>query len=430
MPKVTRRVPEETRKQQFRRAREQRQERILFISLGGVALLILLILALGYYQENFGKLNNPIATVNGTPITVREYQMRVRYSAGSLTNQLESVNANAAQFENDPSAAFLKEYFQQQQVELLNQLVTLPRTELENVIDDEIVRQEAAKRNISVTAEELEEEIERDFGYQRATATPTEGPSPTPTETGTPTLTPTITLTPTPSPTPTGTITPTTPTATPTFGPTETPEPTPTPLTHEGFLNQKKEFLDVAGKAAGMSEADFRRIIETVILRRKLNKVLGEQVATSAEQVHARHILVATYDEAVKVQEQLKQGKSFEELAKELSTDTSNKEQGGNLGWFPRGQMVPEFENAAFSLKTNEISQPVTTTFGVHIIQVLGHEQDRPLEPSALQQKQSAALSEWLEKARLDNKIERFYRDDLVPPEVRRTLEQLQSPAR
>ncbi len=427
MPKAVRRVPEETRKQQVRRAREQRQERVLFLGLGAVAFLVLLILVFGYYQENIGKLNNPIATVNGTPITVRDYQVRLRYDYASIQNQLSSIQSNLAQFGNDPSADFLKNYFQQQQVQLVNELVTLPRGELETLIDNEIVRQEAAKRNITASEDEIDQEIERGFGYQRATPTPTAGPSPTATQTATPTLTPTITPTAPPSPTPTGTITPTTPTITPTPGPTETPGPTSTPLTYQGFLDQKKQFLDNVGKSAGMNEADLRKMFQVIILRRKLNKLLGDQVPTTAEQVHARHILVANYDDAVKVENELKHGKDFSSLAKQFSTDTSNKDNGGDLGWFPRGQMIKEFEDAAFSLKVDEISQPVTTTFGVHVIQVLAHEQDRPLEASALQQKQSAALTDWLDQNRVNFKTERFYRDEYVPPDIRKAITQIQT---
>jgi parvulin-like peptidyl-prolyl isomerase len=429
MPRVGKRAPEETRKQRIRRAREERQERFLFLGLGGVALVILLILALGYYQENIGKLNNPIATVNGVAIPVREYQMRLRYDTASLFNQLNSLRADIAQLGNDPSTSFLKDYFAQQQAELASEILVLPRNDLERLIDDELIRQEAAKQNLVVSEDEIDQEIEREFGYQRATPTPTPGPSPTATQMLTPTLTPAITPTRSPSPTPTGQITPVTPTLTPTLGPTETPEPTATPLSFQRFQEQKKEFLDTIAKSAQMNEADFRRLIAAGLLRRKMQTALGEKVPTSAEQVNARHILVKTYDEAVQVEERLKKGEDFARLAQELSTDTGSKEKGGDLGWFPRGQMVKDFEDAAFSLPVNQISQPVTSTFGVHVIQVLGHEQNRALDKNALQQQQSAAFSDWLQQARLTAKIERNYRDDYVPPEVRKVIVQVQQDA-
>jgi hypothetical protein len=278
-----------------------------------------------------------------------------------------------------------------------------------------------------VSADEIDQEIERQFGYQRATPTPTAGPSPTPTETGTPTLTPTITPTSTPSPTPTGTLTPTTPTVTPTEGPTETPGPTSTPLTFQGFQDQKKTFLDSLSKNAKINESDFRKIIETSLLRQKLQTAIGASVPKSAEQVHARHILVSTYTETLQIEDQLSKGADFEAMALQYSTDTGSKNVGGDLGWFPRGIMDKQFEDAAFSLAVNQISQPVTTTFGIHIIQVLGHEQDRPLDTTQQQQAQTAAFNDWLQQARLSGKIERFYNDAYVPPEVKTAIAQVQA---
>ena len=102
------------------------------------------------------------------------------------------------------------------------------------------------------------------------------------------------------------------------------------------------------------------------------------------ERVHARHILLKTEGKsdaekkALKAKaedllKQLKNGADFAELAKKYSDDGS-KDQGGDLGWFTHGQMVPEFDSAAFALKPKELSGVVTSQFGYHIIQVLEKE--------------------------------------------------------
>jgi foldase protein PrsA len=88
------------------------------------------------------------------------------------------------------------------------------------------------------------------------------------------------------------------------------------------------------------------------------------------EQVRARHILVADLPTAEKIEAQLKAGAKFEDMAEKYSTDTTSKVKGGELGFFRRGQMVPTFDQAAFSLPVGTISQPVKSPFGYHIIQV------------------------------------------------------------
>ncbi len=88
-----------------------------------------------------------------------------------------------------------------------------------------------------------------------------------------------------------------------------------------------------------------------------------------AGKVNASHILVKTEQEAQAAYYDVTHGKAFEDVAKEKSMCPSKK-QGGNLGWFGRGMMVKEFETAAFSLKKGEISKPVKSQFGWHIIKM------------------------------------------------------------
>ena len=91
---------------------------------------------------------------------------------------------------------------------------------------------------------------------------------------------------------------------------------------------------------------------------------------TSREEIKASHILLDTQNEAVEVIKMLNNGDDFAEVAKNKSTGPSGP-SGGDLGWFKRGQMVPPFENAAFSLGQNEISQkPIQTQFGWHVIKI------------------------------------------------------------
>lgn len=129
---------------------------------------------------------------------------------------------------------------------------------------------------------------------------------------------------------------------------------------------------------------------------------------TTKESVEASHILVKSEPEAKKIYSDIKAGKDFSELAKKNSQDPGSKNNGGSLGYFSKGQMVPEFEKAAFSLKVGEVSQPVKTSFGYHVIKKTGYkpEQVMPfdqvkqnLEQQVKADKQREFFTSWRDKA-------------------------------
>lgn len=99
-----------------------------------------------------------------------------------------------------------------------------------------------------------------------------------------------------------------------------------------------------------------------------------------ATEIRASHILVKTEEDAQKVLARLKKGEKFEAIAKAVSLDTASAKNGGDVGFFKKGQMVPEFERAAASLKVGEISIPVKTQFGYHIIKVTDKKTGSPIE--------------------------------------------------
>lgn len=146
-----------------------------------------------------------------------------------------------------------------------------------------------------------------------------------------------------------------------------------------------------------------------------MKKVYDEAIKQMAdeEEVSARHILVETEEEAKKILADLKKGADFLAIAKEKSKDPGSKENGGDLGFFGKEQMVPEFANAAFALNKGQLSEPVKSQFGWHIIRVDDKRKKQP--PTFDQVKdqiqtfvQRRAQAEMITKLRQDAKIERL----------------------
>ncbi|MHB8172829.1 MAG: peptidylprolyl isomerase, partial [Nitrospirota bacterium] len=162
-----------------------------------------------------------------------------------------------------------------------------------------------------------------------------------------------------------------------------------------------KQAVDMMKKQEGLFK---KQVLSTLYLRKKAFdsvKVTPDEIKNFydknkdqfkvGEQVKASHILVATEAEAKAIKAKLDKGASFERMAKEKSTDPSAS-RGGNLGWFGKGMMDPDFEKAAFSLKkVGDISEPVKTKFGWHIIKLTGKKAAsvRPLDQvkAAIEQK-------------------------------------------
>jgi len=135
---------------------------------------------------------------------------------------------------------------------------------------------------------------------------------------------------------------------------------------------------------------------------------VASTLPTSVEQVHARHILVNTAALAQAVLLQVRQGRDFVALAKQYSIDEASKSNGGDLGWFPKGVMEPQFEAIAFQLRPGQVSEVVQTQFGYHIIKVEERETSRSLPPELVQNARQQAFLAWLQAVRDTMKIERL----------------------
>jgi peptidyl-prolyl cis-trans isomerase C len=176
-----------------------------------------------------------------------------------------------------------------------------------------------------------------------------------------------------------------------------------------------------------MQAASDRALVSALLSKEVRPQVTDEAVkakfdkdnanAKGEPEVHARHILVPDEATAKKIIADLKKGGDFAALSKQYSKDPGAAQQGGDLGFFKKSDMVPEFANAAFALKDGEVSpNPVKTQFGYHVIQVIEHRTAPPPnfddEKDQLRQQMiQGAIQQAVGKAKTGLKIETFNMD-------------------
>jgi len=196
-------------------------------------------------------------------------------------------------------------------------------------------------------------------------------------------------------------------------------------------IQARKSGLEKQDDVRRAMEAAADRALQTAYVSREIGPLVTEaairakydaEIAgkTGVEEVHARHILVADEATAKKIIEELKKGGDFAALAKQYSSD-SGAQQGGDLGFFKKDDMVPEFATAAFALKVGEYTLvPVKTQFGWHIIKL---EERRAAPPPSFEEAHDELRQKMIQDAyqkltvaaRATVKVERFNMDGSVP---------------
>jgi peptidyl-prolyl cis-trans isomerase D len=407
-----------TKKHLARIERERRQ--IRYITIASIVVLLLVVGSIGYGILDQKVLTGlrPVATVNGEKITVNDFRAQTKYYRSTLINEANRMVQLGQMFGNVSGFSITD------QLSSIGQEMDpfqAGNSTLNQMIDNVLIRQEAEKKGITVTQQEVEDRLQSELGYYpdgTPTSTPTLETFPTstlsplqltmmpPTATPTPILTETITST--LESTPTATLqAEITPEPTEVITSTATPSPTPTTFTSEAYQEIKATTFASFDENYGVNETTIREVIAINLLREKMIQDIAGDTPCRQEQVWAEHILVDSEDLAKDIYNRLKEGEDWNLMAATYSTDTSNKNDGGDLGWFARGQMVPEFEDAAFSLPVGEISEPVQSQFGWHIIRVLGHE-DRPVSASTCEQLKSDAFQKWLDQVKSESTVETF----------------------
>ncbi len=338
-------VIKEPRRHRSLRQKEERIRRRIILITSITLVLVAGLIAYGLLNEYVFKQRRAIAVVNQDKISVGAFQRRLRFEQDNLVSQINQYIQFGQQFAGQGGSNPFQSIINQ----LVNDLSAPENyslTVLDMMTEEALIRQLAAQYDVQVSPDDVQLYIEGQFGYDR-NATPT----PTP-EAGS-AVTDTVAAG--------GSI------------------------TAEEFQSRYNQFIADLGTKQSITEEEFRQMVATQLMREGLQKVAPLEVDTTDEMVHVRAIVAQTQadplepvkaeaDALAKAFEARKRivedGEDFGEVAKEVSEDPGSAPDGGELGWISKGQTVAEFEDAAFSLPVGEVSQPVKTDFGFHLIQV------------------------------------------------------------
>ncbi len=423
-----------TRGQLSRHQQELQKTRQLTFVMTGIGVLVVLIIGAALFTQYVYRPNISVGKVINTTITRSLYN---KFRSWQIYNQMRILQFYANQATADQATQYTSQITPlQSELQGIETWPTIDAPTLSQLADNLLIEQQAGTLGVSVTDDEVRAAAQKNFEPQ-PTAVPTLSPTVTTTPTaGTPstaTVTPTTTPTgvsPTVTPTASGTLATGTPTVTRTPRATNTPGPSPTtsqtvtitstPLPVAGA--EKTAVVDftsfikaIAGstKPGGssycslgcpnLSESDYLALVaKPDELKKRITDKLAANVPTKREEVHAQHILVADGALAKDLKARLDKGADFAALAQQYSTDTSNADTGGDLGWFAStengGPMDQTFSTAAFKLtQPGQIGDPVQTQFGWHIIRLVERGQ-RDLSKTDLDTAKSKAFDEWLKK--------------------------------
>lgn len=203
-------------------------------------------------------------------------------------------------------------------------------------------------------------------------------------------------------------------------------------LKEKNFGNDEKAFFEALRKANLTVSSLREQLMNDKMIEKLREQLTAEKVKITEEQqkkyyaennaqfskgeeVKASHILVKDEKQANEIYELASKGEDFAELAKKHSTDTGSKDNGGDLGFFQKGQMVPEFETAAWKLKNSEISKPVKSQFGYHIIKRIDF---KPAENKTYEQAKTE-IAEKLRKEKEPEIIRDFVKEQRSKAEVK-----------
>jgi parvulin-like peptidyl-prolyl isomerase len=313
-----------------------------------LAVVALAVLCVGFTQTV-----DTIALVNGDPISMAAFQRRVRYARWTTAQQLNQiVQSYGATALTDANSPYHVQY------KLLSDLPSFGQQVLDSLITVKLVQQEANKRGLKVTDDEVQQQINAFFGYV--------------------------------------------PDARPVAGLGTPVDPT---AIVQAYEEHRDNYFGQAGVAAQMSQDDLVKTFAEQVLQIKLAQAIGGDIPTQAEQTKMRHILADSEANANVWLAEIRNGAAFADVAQKYSLDSTSAALGGDLGWSPKGSYLAELEAAIWAANSGDLIGPIKTQFGYHILLIEGREV-RDLSAGDLARARDVLYQQWLKQTRESAQIQ------------------------
>jgi parvulin-like peptidyl-prolyl isomerase len=365
-----------TKKQIARSRKEQKQLRIIWLSVAAVAVVVLAVLTFALVRELVVTPNAPVAIVDGNKVSVSDYQALLTYRRYSLHNNISALEYQLQTMDQTSQEnQFLVSFYQQQAQQLQLMLDQASQDTLDELIENELIRQKAGELALSVTPAEVEQKIQDDLQNSFSSTS-------------------------------SSAVTSTTPIS------------TPTPIPQETLDEHYQQVIT----GMTLTDKEFRRLVGRSLLRTKVQEVLASQVVTTGLVAHVQLIQADSQEAADAAQKRIEAGEDFAAVAKEVSTDTQTLENGGDMGWVTTGQLGDRYgtdlDNFVFSLEVGKIGT-VTSNDKFYVILVSERDENGPLPEEALATRRTNALTDWLteQQTSLADKIERVLKPSQIPPD-------------
>lgn len=362
-----------TKKQIARSRKEARQLRIIWIGVGIVGAILLGVLAFGLIRELVVVPNAPVATVNGSRISQREFEPLLNYRRFRLHDQILSLKYQLQQIDtSSQDNQFIVSFYEQQLQQLESMLVIAHESALDELIEDKLIEQKAAEVSLSVTPEEVSTYLHNELAAGAA-------------QQATNSLMSTETITITPTAIPQSTL-------------------------DENYQNLLQNMQ--------LSDSEFRDMVRRSLLRDKVQEYLATQVPTTGLIAHVQLIQINMSTTVTTTLQRLESGEDFATVAKEASSLPDVATDGGDIGWVATDQLAgtygQELEDLVFALEPGKVGK-VTSNGQDYVVRVVERNENGPLPEEALTTRRDSALTDWLEVRQTESDIQRLLDAGQVP---------------